>query len=190
MALPASGQLKISEINTELGYAAGEANSSLRSLSDDADFSVPDAISDFYGYSADIVLDFGALTHTLDEYYIQDGYRTLNHTGQNSSQVVTITVVYTATNEPDIVCDYYYSINSTSTWTLAVSAFDTETGSFDIPSVEYNDVVRVRMVLRNYYSTSAPGYSQSECIIDSLTFDSGTGTYDVQPNVFSFYIGS
>jgi hypothetical protein len=48
MALPSSGPLGIGAIRTELGSASG----SLRTLSSLAGFSTPDAISEFYGYSA------------------------------------------------------------------------------------------------------------------------------------------
>lgn len=47
MALPSSGPLSISMIRTELGSASG----SLRALSALAGKSIPDAISEFYGYS-------------------------------------------------------------------------------------------------------------------------------------------
>jgi hypothetical protein len=48
MALPVSGPLGIDAIRTELGSTSG----SLRALSALASFSTPDAISEFYGYSA------------------------------------------------------------------------------------------------------------------------------------------
>lgn len=48
MALQTSGQIKISEIKTELG----SSSNSLRTLSAAAGFSTPDAMSEFYGYSA------------------------------------------------------------------------------------------------------------------------------------------
>lgn len=48
MALQSSGQIDISDIQTELGSSSG----SLRTLSAAAGFSVPDAMSEFYGYSA------------------------------------------------------------------------------------------------------------------------------------------
>ena len=48
MPLPSSGQLSISAIRTELQTS----NSSLRGLSSLAGFGTPDAISEFYGYSA------------------------------------------------------------------------------------------------------------------------------------------
>jgi hypothetical protein len=47
--LPSSGPLSINDIRVELGQS--QANSSLRSLSNLAGFSTPDAISEFYGYS-------------------------------------------------------------------------------------------------------------------------------------------
>jgi hypothetical protein len=46
--LPSSGPLSINDIRVELGQP--QANSSLRSLSNLAGFSTPDAISEFYGY--------------------------------------------------------------------------------------------------------------------------------------------
>jgi len=49
MALPSSGPLSINDIRVELQQS--QANSSLRSLSNLAGFSTPDAISEFYGYS-------------------------------------------------------------------------------------------------------------------------------------------
>jgi len=48
MALRSSGALSIGDIRTELGSSSG----SLRTLSGLAGFSKPDAISEFYGYSA------------------------------------------------------------------------------------------------------------------------------------------
>lgn len=50
MALPSSGPLSSSQISTELGTPS--TNISLGGMSDTASFSAPDAMSDFYGYSA------------------------------------------------------------------------------------------------------------------------------------------
>jgi len=50
MALQTGGQISINDIRVELGQA--QANSSLRSLSSLAGKSTPDAMSEFYGYSA------------------------------------------------------------------------------------------------------------------------------------------
>ena len=48
MALQTSGPISISDIKTELG----SSSNSLRNLSAAAGFSTPDAMSEFYGYSA------------------------------------------------------------------------------------------------------------------------------------------
>ncbi len=50
MALPSSGPLGINAIRTELGQAQG--NNSLSLLSNQVGFLAPNAISEFYGYSA------------------------------------------------------------------------------------------------------------------------------------------
>lgn len=67
MALQSSGAISINDIRVELGQA--QANSSLRSLSSLAGKSTPDAMSEFYGYSAAVYIpiyteifeDFGNL---------------------------------------------------------------------------------------------------------------------------------
>jgi len=50
MPLPESGQLSLNDIRVELG--ANASNVSLGNMSDTAGFEEPDAISDFYGFSA------------------------------------------------------------------------------------------------------------------------------------------
>jgi hypothetical protein len=59
MALPGSGQLSLGDIAGEL---LASQPYSLRSMSDTAGFSTPDAVSDFYGYS-------GGVTYTYYAYY-------------------------------------------------------------------------------------------------------------------------
>ena len=50
MPLPASGTISMSQIGTELSLAS--SNLSLRSMSSTAGKTSPDAMSEFYGYSA------------------------------------------------------------------------------------------------------------------------------------------
>jgi len=56
MALQTTGAISIDNIRTELGQA--QANSSLRSLSALANKSTPDAMSEFYGFSAATAFTF------------------------------------------------------------------------------------------------------------------------------------
>ena len=56
MALQSSGPISIDNIRVELGQA--QANSSLRSLSALANKSTPDAMSEFYGFSAATAFTF------------------------------------------------------------------------------------------------------------------------------------
>ena len=56
MALQASGAISISQIRTELG----SGSYSLRTLSAAAGKSTPDAMSEFYGYSASGVYQYGS----------------------------------------------------------------------------------------------------------------------------------
>jgi hypothetical protein len=56
MPLPSSGAISISQIRTELGTSSG----SLRTLSSIAGKSTPDAMSEFYGYSASVNVDITA----------------------------------------------------------------------------------------------------------------------------------
>jgi hypothetical protein len=61
MALPGSGELSLGDIAGELGV--GLSNVSLRSMSSTAGKSTPDAVSEFYGYSA-------AVTYTYHAFYL------------------------------------------------------------------------------------------------------------------------
>lgn len=57
MALPTSGPLGISDIQLEIG--GNLSTVSLRTMSDFAGFSTPDAVSEFYGWSAAATSDIG-----------------------------------------------------------------------------------------------------------------------------------
>ncbi len=63
MALPSSGPLSIGDIRNEQVNNGGFASSySLRQLSSNAGKSTPDAISEFYGYSAGFLYKYDGLT--------------------------------------------------------------------------------------------------------------------------------
>ena len=94
MALPSSGTLSIGDIRTELGSSSG----SLRTLSGLAGFSTPDAISEFYGYSA--------LTQiSMTEVGFPDGEAGCTD-GPNEQQIT-----YYASSDPIVVNSYIYDSN-------------------------------------------------------------------------------
>ena len=87
MALPSSGPLSISDIKTELG--ASSTNQSLGTFSDTAGFAAPDAISDFYGFSASLTSFLGsALQNGVKFICTQTQNVTFYHNGSNAFPVV------------------------------------------------------------------------------------------------------
>ena len=55
MPVPSSGELKLrADINQEINGNDTDVDVSLGTLSDDAGFSAPDTMSDFYGYSSNV----------------------------------------------------------------------------------------------------------------------------------------
>ena len=59
MAVPSSGQLRLrADINQEINGNDTDTNVSLGTLSDDAGFDAPDTMSDFYGYSSNVTINF------------------------------------------------------------------------------------------------------------------------------------
>ena len=88
MALPSSGPLSINQIRNELGTS----NGSLNYLSYTAGKSIPDSISEFYGYSNSVNLffDWSVPSYvTCGQYYIFGAYVT-SLTGVNTNVAVTI----------------------------------------------------------------------------------------------------
>lgn len=79
MALQSSGAISINDIRVELGQA--QANSSLRSLSSIAGKSTPDAMSEFYGFSASTEL-------LISEIGFPDGESACVEGGSVGTQVV------------------------------------------------------------------------------------------------------
>ena len=64
MALPCSGQLSLNDIRVELGLA--QSNVSLGSMSNSVGFTDPDAVSEFYCYSAANYLTFSIINTGYD----------------------------------------------------------------------------------------------------------------------------
>jgi hypothetical protein len=124
MALPNSGPLSFSAIAEELGVIL--SNVSLRKMSNMAGFSIPDAVSEFYGY--------GNITYTYYATYVASGPCTYDYwdiyTGSDgkyyaTQDLSTYTTMFSIAEywyeflyyEPALDVNVYsvWTINSTST---------------------------------------------------------------------------
>ena len=143
MALPASGQLKMSQIATEI-YSSVGTNRTLRTMSVAASKPTTNAdISNFYGYShvQNITLAWGAVGS-----YGGDPYRAADRTNHVSPQIITINFNWHVSYTDDDF-QWYSSVNSTSSWSLKYQNFgggSSLSGSFTQVNVDYNDVIRIR----------------------------------------------
>lgn len=107
MPLPTSGQLSFSAIATELGLSL--SNLSLRSMSNTAGFSTPDAVSEFYGYSN--------ITYTFFD-YMWGGYPCMSlmfavYQGSDGKYYVELPDGYTLISN---VSDQWYSYAYYDEW--------------------------------------------------------------------------
>lgn len=111
--------------------------------------SLPVGMTDFYGYSAGstIVFDFsGSITWSVNTDSNKDGYQALVFSGRESGDVITLNVNSDFIEDTDaVILAVYYSINSTSSWNLILSRSATSNDDVNIPGVDYNDVVRIRV---------------------------------------------
>lgn len=178
MTLPASGVLGLKDIGVELGITAGNV-ASLGAMSDTASKTAPDQVSDFYGYThgSTIVVDFNnTITYTTNTASDKNAYRSLDITGRQSGDIITLTLTSAFSETAGTVLGYtYYSINSTSSWTLLRSFSSTTSPVSDsIAGVDYNDVVRIRMDV--YAVKTGTGWIQTVLTGGSFTTGSGTIT--------------
>jgi len=173
MALPSTGQLSLNDINIELGNSSGtEAN--LRNMSSTAGFSIPDSVSEFYGYSAGMTINYGSVTYTNNTETNRNAYRSIIRTTQDSSQVISISMNYSLQSDYGGVVTLYWSRNSTSSWTQIADAYSsTKSGTFNITNVAYNDIIRVRLYLDIWGSW---GYLDGNVGITSATVTTGSGS--------------
>ena len=124
MPLPVSGPLGLSDIALELGLSL--SNVSLRSMSNTAGFTTPDAISEFYRYSAYTLYalawsSFGPCSFLYYDVYISgDGkYYVTNDGGSTFSLMYSVAEFWYEYlyYDPNFMADVFnaYSVNTTST---------------------------------------------------------------------------
>ena len=103
MALQSSGAISISQIKTELG----SSSNSLRALSSAAGFGTPDAMSEFYGYSAAPPLNEGGnilVSDYMSVNYLNDfaGWQKNYIAGNSTNQSLDSTTAF-------LQCQFYSS---------------------------------------------------------------------------------
>lgn len=125
MALPTSGLLKFTDIATELGLSL--SNLSLRSMSNTAGFYIPDAVSEFYGYSN--------LTYTF--------YLGMVYSGDPCSSLSLVYDIYEGS-------DIKYYVNQGGTYVLASTISET----WYVYSYTYNDGLQDKYVYDIYNATN------------------------------------
>ena len=113
MALQGSGEISIADIKTEIGSASG----SLRTLSNLAGKSSPDAMSEFHGYShltsytsSDMgvfneTCHFSGSLHTLDQTYYHNGSGTYPTAGDTC---------YSNSSGSSVLAAGYYTLGNSS----------------------------------------------------------------------------
>ena len=174
MALP-STNLGISLMNVELGFAANQANSSVKTRAISAGFSAPYRMGEWIGYSAGdtIVVDWAnpstpVVTSTT---YVQ--YYSLIRLGQTAASTVRPQISLSVTAVFQGSASWHYSINSTSVWTLIGSRSSVGSTSYYIPAsaVSYTNILRLRISI----TKSGPG-SLSYTMVTLPSYILGTGT--------------
>ena len=173
MALPSPGsQISFSQVNTELSLSAGAnlalsyGGTELASITAGQQVGLS---NDLGGTSAGdtITLSYSSFPGTS---YSGGYYRTANHAGHTSPQIITINFIYSCTcsNSGGI----YYSKNSTSSWTTVRTWFGTSvSGGYSITNVAYNDVIRVR-----WYEAVGGTLQGNVSQFNGGTVTSGSGT--------------
>jgi len=183
MTLPASGQLSLKDIGVELSITAGN-QASLRSMSSTAGFSTPDAVSEFYGYSAgdNILVSYGSITNSSTSTVYYD-YRTINLDGLSTGSIKPY--LYTTSGGWSSVNYVYWqwSLNSTSSWTTFRNyTSQYQTGYDYIPSsyVTAGNVLRIRIYISHSVTWSiTTAYGDIQAVYDGTGISSytRTGTY-------------
>jgi len=174
MALQSSGAISISQIKTELG----SSSNSLRALSSAAGKSTPDAMSEFYGYSA------APPTVYFDSYHYGEAY---GDSGQNDVQDIYIDFAGGLYNVPpypwrgeywayDTVTDFYGTMELPEegllysymvTWNSNSSMYFTQNSG--VPSG------KTYVWTNSYYTGSADYFSMDAYSVSTLVRPNGSG---------------
>ena len=126
MALQSSGRIEMSEIAAEMGESL--SNVSLGSMSDDAGFSAPDKMSDFYGHSNVTYSTFTGSFRANNSsvvcgYSVNRTYYHNNGSGGADTYVAINDYVYSDTGLSNKLAGGYYKVNTPDFDWIRVNGF-------------------------------------------------------------------
>ena len=184
MTIPTSSNISVSSMNTEVGLASNEPNSSVRARATTFGFSTPDSFAEFGGWSY-INCYFGGVTWESYSTYYHRGYRTVFHETQPSGSIVAMQFYWSLGANQQGNSQVWWSRNSTSSWnSLGVNTNDGfMSGTYSITNIVPSDVIRVRTMADLYdtWDTAARSYIRlnSDPTISPTTnnISKRTGTY-------------
>lgn len=195
MALAASGLLHLTSADPDCTRAienecrggwAGYSLTTAQGIASAHVGTLPVNMTDFYGYSrpSTIVYSFNNIIQwTINTSSEKDGYRTFDITGMKGCDVITLHLdPRFGEDSGSVTGTIYYSINSTTSWTVMRTYSSTTAYSHEyIPGVSYGDVVRLRM----HITSGVPGVGDMEiyCI-------TGGGTPSTPEDGSFFTVGS
>jgi len=152
MALPSTGQLDFAQIYAEINGSHTAEECNMFDMATDAGFPTAGAsVSDFFGYSqgSTVIYDYNStITYLSDLPDDLDAYRSFDFSGRESGQIYRLDLeVELVEYSGAVIAQLYYSVNSTSSWTTLASYATPTTDNISISSIDYNDIIRLRMVL-------------------------------------------
>lgn len=172
MALPASGQISFSAINTEFGRSSvSNMDASLSGFSSTLGFTAPHNISEFYSQTVCSV-EYGTEVIITNGSTEQDRYAPINRVAHSSPNTMSVTLNIYLITYGTSQAYAYYRLNGGSWVSIAsrTTAGTTNT-TYTINNFDYNDIIDVRtraIVISNYNNTSS-------ATISSVSWYSGSG---------------
>jgi hypothetical protein len=160
MTLPAAGsEIAMSDVNTEFGLSsttqsgvAGRAwSGNMNRMYIPTSTSQVGLSSNNSGYGTvnynSISLNLGAITSLTSSSTVYDVYRSIDNGDMQSAQYISINLEYDITNINSGSWNYYYSVNSTSSWNnIGTGSGNVSAISYNISSpIDYSQVVRLRI---------------------------------------------
>jgi hypothetical protein len=173
MALPASGPLGCASIYSELYGSHSSQACSLRDMSSYAGFTIPDSISEFYGFNKDVSVNFGSWNYLQEDPDWVIVYRPIIRTNQKAFQNISITINYDLYCSPGALAELKYLKNPPSASYITISSIsdgDSDYRSFIIKDISSNDDIRIALEVGVWDLT---GYAYG--IIDIISGDVSVG---------------